>query len=404
MIVDSGSFNTGTGTGDLAEQTPALGGATPQLILFMAASGDRNWGFGAASGTAARACYSTFIDDAATTTDTGHIMHSVACYSRMASTSAVDGLVDLASVGANSFVPTIDDAFAVSMTVYWVAFAGLTAAEVGTFQLTTGADQTVGTSDWDAVIFFGRGTSIGTAAAQTFVPMIGFATATKSRALCCSSQDNVADTNTFGIISDNYSWVSTNATNGNIAEGILVNSLTGGIGLTRVAGTTQYNIAYAAIKGVTADIVDSAHRTDTNNQTSPSVTFTPKFLFNISRPPVTASEEGTASTHMEGGLGWAISTSKRYANWYAEADALAAHDPKAAESTTRCSIDFLRTDGTTDEGDMDFVSFNAGTVTLDQDTAAAQATYLPMLLLGDAGDVATNQTSTTLRRTTRRRR
>ena len=406
MIVASGTFATGTGTGDLAAQTPDLGGATPQAILFCHAGNNnatnRVWCIGAATATTERATGTSVIVDGAATTDTGHVLRDDAVLAMLNTTAAIDGLVDLAAVGADSFTPTIDDAFAASATIAYAAFAGLTDAEAATFALSASGDQTVGSSDWDAVIFFGTGAAVGAIAAQARI-VVGFATATKNRCWVATAQDNVADTNNFSLISDDYCWAQLNAGTGAVVDGIRVNSLTGGIGLTRVAGTNTTNVGYLALKGVSADIIDSAMRTDTNNQTVTGASFTPEFLLSLLSPAATASDEATARTGMEGGIGWA-NGSAHYANWIGEADALAASDPFAAQSTTRMAIDRLISDGTSDEGDMSLVSFDSGGVTLDQDTAAAQATYMPLLLLGDEATASVAQTSTSLRRVTRRRR
>jgi len=393
MIVDSGAFSTGTGTGDLAAQTPSLGGATPQLILFFnaqphtAAAEDLCWQFGAATGTAERATCAVITDDAQTTTDTGHVLRADACLARLLNTSGVDGLLDLAAVGADSFTPTVDDAFNEAATVAWVAFAGLDGAKVGTVTASTDAVNTQAVTGVgfqpDLVIFFGVAATVGTIGAHNRY-IIGWADGTTQRCLAMTSQDAVADVNSWGMIANDVAWAVLNPATGAVADAVTLASFdSDGFTFNRTVGTANWNFGYIAIKGVQKKTLDTAMRTDTNNQSVTGAGFQGEFLLTLCRPPVTAYETA-GSAHLEGGIGFAVSSTKRYANWAADEDALATSDTYVEQSATRCVIDFDKETGASDEGDMDFVSFDSDGFTLDQDTAAAQATLIAALVIGDA--------------------
>jgi len=397
MIVDAGTFATGTGTGDLAAQTPSLGGATPQLILFMngqpptAVGADCSWCFGAATGTTERATCAAFTDDGQTTTDTGHLLATDSCLSRLLNVTTVDGSVDLAAVGADSFTPTIDNAFGESATVAWAAFAGLDGAKVGTVTASTDAVATQAVTGVgfqpDLVVFFGVAATVGTIGAHNRY-IIGWADGTTQRCLAMTSQDNVADVNSWGMIANDVAWAVLNPATGAVADAITLASFdSDGFTFNRTVGTANWNFGYIAIKGVQKKTLDTAMRTDTNNQAVTGAGFQGEFLLTLYRPPVTAYETA-GSDHLEGGVGFAVSSTKRFATWCADEDALAASDTYSSQSVTKVAIDVDKETGASDEGDMDFVSFDADGFTLDQDTAAAQATLIAALVIGD---VATGQ-------------
>lgn len=396
MIVAAGTFATGTGTGDLAAQTPDLGGATPQLILFLnsqyISATDLAWGFGAATSSSERAACAVWADDAATTTDTAHVLQADACFARLLDGSTIDGLVDIAATGANSFTPTIDNAFGASATVGWVAFAGLDGAKVGTITASTDAVATqaftgVGFQP-DLVLFFGVAATVGTIAPNSRM-IIGWADGTTQRCLSMVSQDGVADVNSWGMIANDVAWAALNPATGAVSDAITLASFdSDGFTVNRTVGTTNWSLGYIALKGLQKKTLDTAMRTDTNNQAVTGAGFQGEFLLTLCRPPVTAYETA-GSAHMEGGVGFAVSSSARFATWCADEDALAAHDTYTAQSGTRVAIDFDKETGAVDEGDMDFVSFDSDGFTLDQDTAAAQATLIAALVVGDAAAAVT---------------
>jgi len=395
MIVDAGTFATGTGTGDLAAQTPSLGGATPQLILLLNAqyqtATDMSWSFGAATSASERASCTAWADDAATTTDTAHLMVTDGCLVRLTDAATVDGAVDIAATGADSFTPTIDNAFAASATVGWAAFAGLDGAKVGTITASTDAVATqaftgVGFQP-DLVIFFGVAATVGTIGANSRI-VVGWADGTTQRCLAMVSRDGQTDVSSWGMIANDVAWAQLNVSSGAVSDAITLSSFdSDGFTINRTVGTANWNIGYIAIKGVQKKTLDTAMRTDTNNQSVTGAGFQGEFLLTLYRPPVTAYETA-GSAHLEGGVGFAVSSTKRFATWCADEDALAAHDTYNAQSGTRVAIDFDKETGAVDEGDVDFVSFDSDGFTLDQDTAAAQATLIAALVIGD---VATGQ-------------
>lgn len=191
-----------------------------------------------------------------------------------------------------------------------------------------------------------------------------------------------------------------------MSNGFTVTSFdTDGFTINKVVGGNTPILGYVALKGCQAKIVDSAMVAGTTNQVVTGAGFQPRVVLQMIRPEVTASEEGTSSDHAEWGAGWGVSSSQRFSMWAADEDNLATTDVYAAQSATRFAINFDKETGAVDEGDMDLVSLDADGCTLDQDTAAAAAIYLPLLFLGDAAaNASVAGTSTALRSSLSRRR
>ena len=410
IVVDAGTFATGTGTGNLAAQTPSLGGATPQLILFAGAgkdtTGDDTYlSFGAATSTTERAAVTLDTEGGATTTNVAHDLVTDACWIELANASALEGAVDLAAVAANSFTPTIDTAFAESRTVGWLAFAGFDGVSVGTLLLDsngpTGTDSVTGLAfQPDGVILFGYQTTVGTIEAGGEWSF-GWSDGTNHRCLTLNSTDNAVDTAASTNFRNNAVWGRVNPAGEGFPDAATVAMTSDGFTVTRTAGTLDRYIGYVAWKGGRIKILDTAF----NATAVTGAGFTPIAGLFLHGGPLTAYHTTTGAAHAQGGLGWAVTQGKRLATWIADEDALGASDPHAVQSTAALAIEYDKETGATQDGGQDFVSWDSDGYTMIADDAAAGNYMIASLVFGQAaGGSGAAETSTSLRQALLRRR
>jgi hypothetical protein len=310
--------------------------------------------------------------------------------------ATVDGELDFVSMDADGFTVVPDNGFTATQTVHALCLGGadLTNVKVGTFALAaaTGNQAVTGVGfQPSCVIFFWAkrtNTSANAVTANAGIG-VGWATSSSARAaIGAASQDNVADTNSRGmivtdncinilgggvtdVISDNHDFVSMDS------DGFTVNKLT---------GADQSIVGYIAMKGPRFKVGTTAMRTDTNDQVVTGVGFQGKALLTMFRPPVTASETTAPSVHWEIGMGCAVDSTHQAAIWSADEDALATSDNYSKNSSTRCVMDFDKETAATDEGDMAFKTWDADGFTLDQNTASAVATLVPYLVIAHTVD------------------
>lgn len=412
MAIEAAIVTIATGTGTSQIDTAHGMTATPQVAILLhggLGGTDARAAIGAFTSATERVGFTIYSNDAAAASDTASLLVDDGCLPLLASSTALDGQLDAVGFDATNVSVIPDDAFAVGKNISCLLLAGLTNAKVGTITLgaATGAQAFTGVGFApDVILFFGvSGVAAGTIAAHARW-CYGWGKTDSQRAVACNSRDAQDPTASWALISDDYAWVALTATTGAVSDGFTVTSMdSDGFTINKLVGANTPIVGYVALKGVQAKIVDTAMVVGTTNQVVTGAGFTPKVVLQMIRPEVTASEEGTSSDHAEFGAGWGISSSARYSMWWAEEDALATTDNYGTQSVTRFAINFAKEDGSTDEGDMDLVSLDADGCTLDQDTAAAAAIYLPLLFLGDAASSAgVTGTSTALRSAMSRRR
>lgn len=389
------SIATGTGTTQI--DTAHGMGATPQLAILRhgGLSGtDARMGFGAFTSSTERAGFTVFLNDAVTTSDTGSLLIADGCLPLLSASGTLDGQLDAVGFDATNVSVIPDNAFAGSNNVSCFLMAGLDAVKVGTFTLGAGTGSQSFTPlsfqpDW--MWFFGvSGVAAGTIAAHGRWAE-GWSTVTANRCIAFNSRDARPDSQTDGLISDDYAWAALATTTGAVSDGFIVTSFNAdGWTLNKLVGGNTPIIGYIAGKGCSAAIIDTAFRTDTNNITVTGASFTPKAVCQMVRPLATASEEGTSTTGLTAGFGWATGATTRYSAWIGENDAEPTTDVYASQSTTLFASTFDMPTGATTQGSQELVSFDSGGVTLDQVAAGVVASYEPLLLLGDAA-AATGQ-------------
>lgn len=379
---------TGTGTGQI--NTPHGMSQTPQLAVLRHAggAGAMRLGMGAFTSATERVGFSLFAEDAAATSDTASLIIADGCMALQSDVTTIEGQIDAVGFDATNVSVIPDNAFTTGVNLSCLLLAGLTNVKVGTFTLGAGTGSqsfTPLTFQPDVLWFFGTsGVAAGTIAAHARWAE-GWSNGTTHRALALNSRDGQAASQTDGIISDDYAWVNLLATTGAVSDGFTVTSMDAtGWTINKLVGANTPIIGYIAMEGCSAAILDSVFRTDTSNQPVTGAGFTPKIAVQMVRPLATASEEGTATTGLTAGFGWATGATTRYSAWIGEEDAQDPTDTYASQSATLFASTFDMATGATTQGSMELVSFDSDGVTLDQVAAGVVASYLPLLLLGDA--------------------
>ena len=167
-----GAFNTGTGAVGTTVAVTGLG-YTPKVVFFWwsgrtettdtAGRANHGRGFGSAVSATDRRCVYTHSDDASASAFAKNAMRSDACIAVLvtgAASGLLDGLLDLQSMDSDGFTLVVDDQFATSFRIHYLALGGsdLTNVEGGVFTNSTSAapvSQSVTTSfKPDCLVFF----------------------------------------------------------------------------------------------------------------------------------------------------------------------------------------------------------------------------------------------------------
>jgi hypothetical protein len=140
-----GAFNSSTAAAGNTVAVTGVGFTPKALILWWSGrtettdavggfSHQRGWGFVAS--TTQRCCTTSQSQDAQTSAVTDRHHRADACVSTLTTAGAQDGLLDLQSFDADGFTLIIDDAFAASIRIHYLALGGddLTNAHVGSVE------------------------------------------------------------------------------------------------------------------------------------------------------------------------------------------------------------------------------------------------------------------------------
>jgi len=163
-----GSFNTGTGAIGTTVVVSGLG-FTPKVVFFWwngrvdtidaAGRASHQRGFGAATSPTARGYVGTASQDTPTAMEANRFQDDTQCIGILTATGTLDGLMDLQSLDSGGFTLEVDDVFAASYRVQYLALGGtdITDAVYSTFaKATVTGDQDVTTLAFqpDFVLFF----------------------------------------------------------------------------------------------------------------------------------------------------------------------------------------------------------------------------------------------------------
>lgn len=401
---DVRTIQTGTGTGALTAVTGLA--STPKALIFMAVNrngagvaADVIASIGAATGTTERWCVSAFEDDNVATTDSARVYFDDQCLAMLSSTAAVAGKLDVSSLNSDGYTLVVDQAFAIDTTVIVMAIGGTDITNAKAYIATSDTDSGPSASTdagfeptWN-MFASTHGTASGSIAANG---MFGFGFGTdvngsvEEWTTSWRSTDGAGTTDTDGILSTTRCLVTCNGfgTSTVGSWSFTSNDATGFTLNRNDANGGAVKIGVLSIAGGQVKIGTTAWRTDTNNNTITGLAFQPRGVFVAAHPGQTATSTSTSATG-ELSIGVASGGAARAALWFGSENALVGDvDGNVALATDRIIIEYDPTDGTTLQSDIDMTGFTSDGLTFDQITAAAAATLMGVLYLGDAATSA----------------
>jgi hypothetical protein len=283
-------------------------GFTPKLILFFwngrsnssnaAGRTSPRLGFGAASGTAQRRCMGTYRVD--TGDDDQQITRDDACVVEIDG-SAVTGLLDLNSFDADGFTMIVDDQFANTHRVFWLAIGGsAVTAKVGTFNITTGTGNLATTDPGfqpTAVILAGMAvSSINTFDSAFAQHDFGFATSSSQRHTVSGAGHSLGDQakaySYTGEMFGNVRWDGANVIVQGRADLVSMDATGFTINRLESFGTLFANTIYVAIKGCKAQVTSFMTTTDTGTDITVSgLAVAPQALVVLSHGRATSTQD-----------------------------------------------------------------------------------------------------------------
>lgn len=292
-----GSFNSGTGA--VASTVVVTGvGFQPKAVVFWwtrstttgvideVLGGSMNIGVGFASGAANRNCAVSQSTDASATSDSNKYFYTDACIVvTIADGSAVEGLLDFTSFDADGFTLTVDDQFASSWHIHYLALGGvdITNAYVGSTPspLLTG-NQSITDPGFQPDVILTWSSFGVTAGGREFMGALSFGAATSSTQRGVAgiwSRDGQADTQVGGYgYNEEFAASPTTFTESMADRADFVSFDATGFTLNWLETLlNDCTIGYLVIKGGKWIVGDLTTRTDGNNIVENGFGFTPSF-------------------------------------------------------------------------------------------------------------------------------
>lgn len=393
--VDVHTIQTGTGTSAIVKS--GLSG-TPKFLIFLGVKrnlagtvADLRLGFGCATGAAERWAQTTWCGSGVAPSNVARELRNDCCFVLLDSETTEVGRLDLTSLDAAGYTLAVDVAFTADTTVLVMAVGGSDftnakafifpcATAVGNYSITTPGFRPT----WNLFGGLIVTSNINVIAnAGSFNLGIGVSS-TMRWAAALAARDNVATTNTSGIVNTDRCFSQIDPSSG---AGLVLNAHdfvsqdATGFTLNRLDSTDARSVGCLSVQGGQVFAGTTTMRTDTNNEVVTAPGFPVLGLLFAAHPEATASEGTTVSGSAELTLGMASSPTQRGSVWVGDQDALTTSDADSELSTTRLALN--RTVGTVaDQGEMDLASLDAAGFTLDQITAGAVALLLPYLAIG----------------------
>lgn len=203
-----GAFNTGTAA---AGNTVAVTGVgfQPKAVIFwwsgITGTTDAHSithvirGLGVASSTTSRWAVASQSEHASASADSDSTYRNDAVIATLTIAAAVDGLMDLQSFDSDGFTLIIDDAFAISHRVHYLALGGTDITNVATGVLTepgaTGSQSITGLGFQPQFVLFGaHGGTTANAVVVDSQLMIGMASGASNEVVCTGQAENASAT------------------------------------------------------------------------------------------------------------------------------------------------------------------------------------------------------------------
>lgn len=402
-----GTFATGTGAAGTTVAVTGVGFQPAALIFWWSgrteatnttAGGSYSRGIGfAVSATQRGAVYSASTDAlAAAECDKGH--NDAACVGTLTTAGVVDGLLDLQSMDSDGFTLAVDDQFATSIRVSYLALGGdsLTNAAVGNWvkpATATGTQDITGLGfQPDAVLFASVADSMAAPPDTSPDGMLTFGAATASAAYVLSNAE--ADGNAT-IAAKSYCFggeLMVNHHGGNmatigrvafsamLADGFQVNWLEN-------TGSANQWIFYLALKGGNYLLGDLLTQTDTvTTIAESSFGFAPSALIVASHGQAQSTQD-TVQAGARWSIGAATSTTDRVVQATWTEDGTANSETAMGVAYDAVYLNISSADAV--QGLMDVQSFDSDGFTTIMDDADPSQAFAWYLAVGPAGGGAT---------------
>jgi len=391
-----GSFATGTGAVSSTVVVSDVG-FQPKVIFFMwngrlestdtVGRANHGSGFGVAISTTDRRCMTSLAQDTPTAMVTNHVQRDASCICTTTTADAIDGELDLQSMDSGGFTLVVDDQFATSVRVQYLALGGSDILNVkgGAFAKigTTGTQNMTSVGfQADGLIMFGiNSTSANAAVAIDCNNFLGWAqNASKQGLWVGASNDAAANAQSISYLKDDQCVGHMNAAASAVENRAAFTGFTPtGFDLNWLSSSSSlYQIHYVAIKGCAVDIGSFLTQTNTSTTIPARTGFEPKggLIMSHCKPE---STDNTAQDDDEFSIGTFTSTSARQAMGRIDNDAAA-----TAEVTTAVEYDAVYVSLTDNGGTLQgLADVNAVTTTgfelIMDDADPAQAMMLYMV-------------------------
>lgn len=367
---------------------------------------DHRVGHGIFTGTTSRRSYSTQGDHAAAVMATDHVRRDDCVASRLSTSGASAGKLDVDAMLSDGFRLIVDEAFATDMHLSWKVWGG-DASQAEIVDITEPAatgDQDIATSfaldtgvDDKAVIFLGNAAGAFGTVTGSALWMLGFAagnTPANAVVMACDldgadpsitykyslSGECIAQSNTADAVTSRASltaWLST---------GFRLNWL-------EVDGGVAWGTSALVIKGGRWEVGDILTSTGTTNQTE-TTTYDPKgLLFGSASNPLSTAD--VTETGFQAVMGAATGAASRSYESARSLDGNATADIAAASNTNAFWAMITGANASITEI-ADLVSLDTGGFTWVMDDASASGRFIAYLSCSDAPAAAARQQTFTL--------
>lgn len=351
------------------------------------------YGFGAAASTTVRQCVGGTSTHAAAAIDGGRIARTDACFATVTAAGAVDGLLDISAIDSTSFTVIVDDQFANTVRISYMAVGGsdITDVAMGTFA----ANTTAGTQDItglsfqpDVLLTFGSASTTAApfASSSRDFLSVGAAVSAANQAIISIGEGPEANATSqassylyYGEVAAPLFDTPTELRN----RAAFVQFLSNGFQLNWLEAAFAYQLMYVCIKGGSWLVGNLQTQTDTTTDIVESgFGFQPKGAMLFSHN-MAQSTQDTVQSDARLSVGAFTSTTERQAQALLIETGLADTDVTNAIEHDEVYIN-IASDSTV-QGLMDVKSVDSDGFTLLMDDADPAQGYIWYLAVGDSG-------------------
>ena len=360
------------------------------------------YGFGAAASTTVRQCVGGTSTHAAAAIDGGRIARTDACFATVTAAGAVDGLLDISAIDSTSFTVIVDDQFANTVRISYMAVGGsdITDVAMGAFA----ANTTAGTQDItglsfqpDVLLTFGSASTTAApfASSSRDFLSVGAAVSAANQAIISIGEGPEANATSQATSYLYYGEVAAplfDTPTGLRNRAAFVQFLSNGFQLNWLEAAFAYQLMYVCIKGGSWLVGNLQTQTDTTTDIVESgFGFQPKGAMLFSHN-MAQSTQDTVQSDARLSVGAFTSTTERQAQALLIETGLADTDVTNAIEHDEVYIN-IASDSTV-QGLMDVKSVDSDGFTLLMDDADPAQGYIWYLAVGDSGGGAQTVTVT----------